>query len=322
MSLSAGDYLEVLTDDTGGASSSNHWVRLLVMKISDAAAVANGVSAATTVSNATWTSIPVAMEFDDAGFWDVGNPTRLTAPADGLYLLYEYTIFDTADYDGVERSSRLLLNGTTVVARNRTPSYNSGGGQRKGGVACALLELSAGDYLEVQAYHDAGNSLADVATSYFGVFETLGSGCMLTKTADQSIEINVFVPVAFNSELTDSGGYHDNGSNNSRVTVPGGNGGYHLMICDQHMDGLFSSTSMWRKNGSAYLFFTGAAAPEGGMATWANHDGNGAYTSFSFAVADIAAGDYVEQGAAHDDGASRTLLADTTCLVALVGGSG
>lgn len=46
------------------------------------------------------------------------------------------------------------------------------------------------------------------------------SGCSLTKSAVQLIPGSTFTPVSFNGEEYDTDGYHDNATNNSRITAP------------------------------------------------------------------------------------------------------
>lgn len=46
------------------------------------------------------------------------------------------------------------------------------------------------------------------------------SGCSLTKSATQSIADVTFTPVTFDGEAYDTAGFHDNSTNNSRITVP------------------------------------------------------------------------------------------------------
>ena len=53
------------------------------------------------------------------------------------------------------------------------------------------------------------------------------AGVAVTKTANQSIADTTYTVVSFNSEDLDVGGYHDNATNNSRLTVPAGKAGYY-----------------------------------------------------------------------------------------------
>lgn len=46
------------------------------------------------------------------------------------------------------------------------------------------------------------------------------SGCSLTKSATQSIADSTFGAISFNGETYDTSTYHDNATNNTRITVP------------------------------------------------------------------------------------------------------
>lgn len=56
------------------------------------------------------------------------------------------------------------------------------------------------------------------------------SGCFLTKSGTQSIPNSTDTAVTFDTEYFDVGGYHDNSTNNSRITIPSGKDGYFLFL--------------------------------------------------------------------------------------------
>lgn len=56
------------------------------------------------------------------------------------------------------------------------------------------------------------------------------SGCFLTKSGTQSIPNSTDTAVSFDTEYFDVGGYHDNSTNNSRITIPSGKDGYFLFL--------------------------------------------------------------------------------------------
>ena len=53
-------------------------------------------------------------------------------------------------------------------------------------------------------------------------------GCSITKTAAQSTTNGVFTAITWDSENFDSNAFHDNVTNNSRITIPSGQGGKYL----------------------------------------------------------------------------------------------
>jgi hypothetical protein len=55
-------------------------------------------------------------------------------------------------------------------------------------------------------------------------------GCQLEKiTTAQSLTNNTDTAVTFNSEVFDTDGFHDNSTNNSRITIPSGKAGKYLL---------------------------------------------------------------------------------------------
>lgn len=106
-------------------------------------------------------------------------------------------------------------------------------------------------------------------------------------------------PVAFESEITDTDGYHDLAVNNSRLTVPAGKGGLFTVVALVTFD--FNATGLRKlgiyKNNSLIWQRTDAASASG--STTVNEE-------FTLSLAD---GDYVEVRVAQNSGAALNLLA-------------
>lgn len=92
--------------------------------------------------------------FDISDFWDVANPTRLTAPVDGYYLIGGNCPLDS-DSDG-DRELHIDLNGNTQLASQKIRA-TAGGTARL--VVQTLYFLSAGHYVELVCWHNSGNDL-------------------------------------------------------------------------------------------------------------------------------------------------------------------
>ena len=97
-----------------------------------------------------------------------GAPTRLTVPAaqTGVYLVYAK--FQNT-LNGNTRM-RFLRNGAVISTESRTSSSAAGS---SGQVDTALLQLNAGDYIEVQAYSSAAGTIGGTTrddASEFGAF--------------------------------------------------------------------------------------------------------------------------------------------------------
>jgi hypothetical protein len=78
------------------------------------------------------------------------------------------------------------------------------------------------------------------------------SGARVSKTSTQSIPNATTTILSFNNEIIDVGGYHDNSTNNSRLTIPTGKGGYVLISGKVHMRDNANGFSevLIQKNGS------------------------------------------------------------------------
>jgi hypothetical protein len=102
------------------------------------------------------TLTPVSFDtesFDEGGFFSLSNPTRLTAPEDGRYLV-GYQIEFEANTTG-SRHARIRLNGSIYVAyewfdpQALSPRMNGS----------VLIEMPAGDYVELVVFQDSGGDL-------------------------------------------------------------------------------------------------------------------------------------------------------------------
>jgi hypothetical protein len=84
------------------------------------------------------------------------------------------------------------------------------------GNMCYLKDTDAVQYYSGSAWTAVGG-----ASSYVGVG--------LTKSASQSIPNSTYTAVTFDGEEWDTNTYHDNVTNNSRVTIPSGKAGKYLV---------------------------------------------------------------------------------------------
>lgn len=99
----------------------------------------------------------------DTEEYDVGdlhepstNPSRLTVPATGLYLAIARVCWNTTNVTGSLREIRINKNGTIRVCSRIPAAWTSALSNHE---LQHVLELTAGDYLEIYALHDAGANL-------------------------------------------------------------------------------------------------------------------------------------------------------------------
>lgn len=149
-----------------------------------------------------------------------------------------------------------------------------------------------------EAYGSGWNGSLEVPTknAVYDKIETLGGGGggsivlvdVYRATSNQSISNATNTAVQFNAEVSDSGGYHDNSTNNTRLIVPGGAGG--TFIVTGQVDFAPSGTGVRQ----AAIFKNGI----GGDVRLAQNsqDGNGTLNRLQVTTGPIAlsAADYVE----------------------------
>jgi hypothetical protein len=130
------------------------------------------------------------------------------------------------------------------------------------------------------------------------------AGCSLTKSANQTLSNATATAITFDGENFDTDAYHDNSTNNSRITIPSGKGGKYVVSARA----TFASNTtdqrriQFRVNGSAtaidlFNTSTGVAGEPFSMQT----------TRFL----DLSAGDYVEMFAYQASGGNLNLFGDT-----------
>ena len=137
------------------------------------------------------------------------------------------------------------------------------------------------------------------------------TGAGVKKSAAQSISNNTFTIITFDQEDFDTNSFHDNSTNNSRITIPTGKGGYYLI---SGLIGFASNTTGARgvtllKNGTDvnYLYLQGAGA-----------SGQPLLAPISY-IAAASAGDYFQLSAYQSSGGSLDIKTETNWQVQYLG---
>jgi hypothetical protein len=125
------------------------------------AAVVHGPRGGFTVpSGGSGFTIPFSLDLggvDTDHLYDPAQPTRLTAPVDGFYLLMAAVGWggdnDPAAVRGTARHAVLLVNGKDTIIGNAVAVSQAHTAQQFSGLA----SLKKGDYVEVVLYHDSPN---------------------------------------------------------------------------------------------------------------------------------------------------------------------
>jgi len=112
---------------------------------------------------------------------------------------------------------------------------------------------------------------------------------LVYRTATQNLTQNVSNISNFNQESFDSDGFHDNSTNNSRITIPSGKGGKYLLIAgDLDIENSGSGSFTFMKNG-------GVATPTGQYTfNDAQNTANSTVRLVGSFIVSAVAGDYFE----------------------------
>ena len=119
---------------------------------------------------ATGTATLVTFEYEDidvGGYFTTGANTKMTIPSGkgGKYLIVVQLMYANSATSNTSRESRLRVNGATSKHQTYTVGMNMTRPQCVYSVD--VLDLAAGDYVEVQGYQDSGGNLNIVGdTSY------------------------------------------------------------------------------------------------------------------------------------------------------------
>jgi hypothetical protein len=91
---------------------------------------------------------------DNGGLYNAANPSRLTAPVDGWYLITGTAVFTTSA-GGTRRIGTIKINGTGVAQ----VEWGYGASTFPGENITTLYYLTAGQYAEFCVYQDSGGAL-------------------------------------------------------------------------------------------------------------------------------------------------------------------
>ena len=120
---------------------------------------------------------------------------------------------------------------------------------------------------------------------YVGVYANLTGGTQATVAGTPKI-------IAFATEQWDTNAFHDNATNNSRITIPTGYGGYYLLVGNFNCTTSDAAALMIYKNGTAIT-----AGIESGEITRVVGTGGNTISVTGSVIVNATAGDYFELAA-------------------------
>jgi hypothetical protein len=196
------------------------------------ALVKKAVDQTTANFTAAFTALTWDTETYDVGGWhDTGsNTSRLTVPSGvthvkltgcvgissitGTASLY-LAVFKNGDAVAGTRAINLPLVGPLVMAN----------GDYQLSLVSGPLAVSSGDYFELVVLIVGDSSVTVTAGQSYFAIEAIEnfSGAMAKKAADQTAaNYSANAVITWDTDALDVGGWHDTGSNTSRLTVPSG----------------------------------------------------------------------------------------------------
>ena len=170
-----------------------------------------------------------------------------------------------------------------------------------GTAADTVARLGIGTAGQVLAV-DSGATAPEWVTPAASTPTFVGVG--VKKSANQNTSNATFTAVTFNLEDFDTDTFHDNSSNNTRITIPAGKSGYYAIAgaVQFNANGTGNRGCELLKNGSAvnYMFFEPAAGA-----------GNEAVYPMSF-ILNLAATDYLEISVYQTSGGTLSVQSAST----------
>jgi hypothetical protein len=126
-------------------------------------------------------------------------------------------------------------------------------------------------------------------------------GCALTKSASQTISNNTGTFISFNGEDFDTDGFHDNSTNNTRITIPAGKGGKYQVNFNLQWAANTAGTRycMLAKNGTNVVEKLLSVSTTGGYAE-----------QFLGIILDLSVADYIEAKVDQSSGGSLDVWGD------------
>lgn len=304
-------------------SKANRSLRIPVSDGANVAALPTATLRANTVLGFDGNGNPIVTSFADIG---AETGAVITAPVNNDFLVYDTGQFVNKTDDQVAAILAPLLTGSyqaKVSSNDTTAGYLNG--KLVASTAITFTEnnngsnetLSIAVTLASQAEAEAG-AISTKAMTPLRVKQAIAAQVPALVTAEvkdkasvyhnttQSIANGTETVLAFNAEDFDTGGWHDNATNNSRITVDFT--GYVRVIGQW---GIQANTTNHThratiyKNGSATSFISTIVHASGASVE--------RIIQVSGLIA-VVPGDYIELSAWHNYGSSRTAQANTTRL--------
>lgn len=223
----------------------------------------------------------------DAEAYDYANYHSLVSATDKLTIPSGITrgrLISNAQTSSGSVQIQQLKNNASF--RGRGVAMSATAGNDTGNSPSAIVAVSAGNELTVDTVPGA-TFVAGATWFAFEPIPTSRKGALVYKSSDQNLSAATTTTISFDSEDYDSDGFHDNSSNNSRLTVPSGlsaQAGVSLI----RITGALDATSIGAQIVLSFLKNGGSARGLPAI------DGTGSLINAASAVLAVSPGDYFE----------------------------
>jgi hypothetical protein len=190
-----------------------------------------------------------------SGFHSGGDPTKLTVPSEfnGQYVVVSAQVEMTSIANNVNVTLEILKGGSSSYNGASGESRLSGvgpGGATTNWVQCSTqpIAVSTGDYFEAKLLTSDTSVTIEAESSTFSIAVVSSSidGTLVKKASDQTAANFNFTNLTWDTEVYDTGTYHDTGSNTSRITIPAGaNGKYGVLKANVRLSSVTASSISW-----------------------------------------------------------------------------
>jgi hypothetical protein len=127
-------------------------------------------------------------------------------------------------------------------------------------------------------------------------------GCRAYASNDQNVANSTNVIIGFNNENFDSNSFHDNSTNNSRMTIPAGYGGKYQVFANLAYNGNTSG------NRVVDILLNGSIV----ATSYSGASTTNAITCTINLAMDLAVADYIQVQTSQDSGGTRTVFGSST----------
>lgn len=167
--------------------------------------------------------------FDTNSWHNIGsNTSRITIPSGVTYVQLFAAIYLTSATSAEVHTVEIRKNGSVLVPACKHTNLVASSTAPIIHLSTPPLPCVAGDYFEVFVTVAADTSVTLTTDSFFSamaypITRSSYSGAVVKKAADQTTaDYTTLTTLAFDAEDHDTDSYHDNATNNSRLTIPSG----------------------------------------------------------------------------------------------------